>query len=399
MRTDLTLPEAVETLTGILAEPKLEHVTLLEAYHRVLADDLVSLVDHPSSDDSGLDGFAVRLEDTQSATPENPVRLTVVGEVAAGSGALKLKLEPNQAVKVFTGATVPDGTTGIAAVENTSRDGVFVLLSRPATPDVRRRGQDLERGQVYLHRGQILRGPQVALAAAMGQGKLPVLERPRIAILSTGDEIFEPGQPLPDGGVYNSNYGLAALVREMGGEAVMLPRVPDDLDSIRQSLDSALDTHLIVSVGGVSMGERDFVRKLMETEGTVHFWRLKLKPGGPPLCGSWRGTPFFGLPGNPVSSMVVFLMVVKAAIFSRWGVREPAYETVTARALTPFKSYGAKLGLQRVKLERDGLEYTVKPFQNQSSQVLRSMVESNALALIPPNSSVHAGDVLEVVRL
>ncbi len=399
MRTDLTLEEAVEILTELLAEPKLERVSLLDASNRVLADDLRSLVDHPSSDDSALDGFAVRLEDTKSATPENPVRLTVVGEVAAGSGAFMGKLEVNQAVKVFTGASVPDGTTGIAAVENTFRDGAFVILNRPATPDVRRRGQDLERGRAYLGRGQILRGPQIALAAAMGHGNLPVLERPRIAILSTGDEVFEPGEDLPDGGVYNSNYGLAALVREMGGEPIVLPRVPDDLDSIRASLDSALSAHLIVSVGGVSMGERDFVRKLLETEGTVHFWRLKLKPGGPPLCGTWRSTPFFGLPGNPVSSMVVFMMVVKAAFYARYGVLEKPYETVMARALTPFKSYGAKLGLQRATLAQDGPEFTVKPFSNQSSQVLRSMVESNALAMIPPNSSVNAGDVIEVVRL
>jgi molybdopterin molybdotransferase len=399
MRTDLTLVEAVETLTGLLAEPKLERVSLLDASKRVLADDLRSLVDHPSSDDSALDGYAVRLEDTRGATPENPVRLAVVGEVAAGASAFTKRLETGQAVKVFTGATVPDGTTGIAAVENTSRDGAFVMLNRPATPDVRRRGQDLERGRAYLGRGQILRGPQIALAAAMGHGNLPVLGRPRIAILSTGDEIVEPGQDLPDGGVYNSNYGLAALVREMGGEPIMLPHVPDNLDSIRSSLDSALDAHLIASVGGVSMGERDFVRTLLETEGTVHFWRLKLKPGGPPLCGSWRGTPFFGLPGNPVSSMVVFMMVIKAAFYARYGVLEKPYETVLARALVAFKSYGAKLGLQRATLAQDGPEFTVKPFSNQSSQVLRSMVESNALALIPPDSSINAGDVLEVVRL
>ncbi len=399
MRTDLTLAEAVETLRELLPEPKLERVSLLDASHRVLADDLRSLVDHPSSDDSALDGYAVRLEDTKSATPENPVKLEVVGEVAAGSGAFMGTLEAGQAAKVFTGATVPDGTTGISAVENTSRDNEFVLLSRPATPDVRRRGQDLERGRAYLGRGQILRGPQIALAAAMGHGKLPVLERPRIAILSTGDEVFEPGDDLPDGGVYNSNYGLAALVREMGGDPIMLPRVADDLDSIRSSLDSALSAHLIVSVGGVSMGERDFVRKLLETEGTVHFWRLKLKPGGPPLCGTWRSTPFFGLPGNPVSSMVVFMMVVKAAFYARYGVLEKPYETVMARASVSFKSYGAKLGLQRATLVQDGPEFTVKPFSNQSSQVLRSMVESNALALIPPDSSVKAGDVIEVVRL
>jgi molybdopterin molybdotransferase len=411
VKTDVTLEEAIDILAGILPVPKLERLGLLEAHGRVLAEPLSSLVDHPSADDSALDGFAVRLEDTLQATPESPVRLVVLAQVAAGSEAISLRLEAGQAVQVFTGATVPEGATGIVMVENTSRDGDVVIVHKPGTADIRKRGQDLEQGQTYLHPGTILRGAQLALAAAMGHATLPVLERPRIGILATGDELLEPGEPLPPGGVYNSNsYGLAGMIRELGGEPVILPKVQDDPDILRSALseiglNDVGDLHLLLSSGGVSMGERDFVRLLLEREGKVHFWRIRVKPGGPPLCGEWNGLPFFGLPGNPVSSLVIFLMVVKPALYKRWGILEPAYETVKATAQTPVKGAGAKLGLMRVNLERvrlepdAGLGWTVRSFGNQSSNVLRSMVEANGLAIVPPHTNIEIGETLEVVRL
>jgi molybdopterin molybdotransferase len=406
VKTDVTLEEAIDILAGILPVPKLERVGLLEAHGRVLAKPLASLVDHPSADDSALDGFAVRLEDTLQATPEAPVRLRVLAQVAAGSEAVSLRLEAGQAVQVFTGATVPEGATGIVMVENTTTDGEFVVVSKPGTADIRKRGQDLEQGKTYLRPGTILRGAQLALAAAMGHATLPVLERPRIGILSTGDELLEPGEPLPPGGVYNSNsYGLAGMIRELGGEPVILPKVQDDPDLLRSSLNAVGDLHLLLSSGGVSMGERDFVRLLLEREGKVHFWRIRVKPGGPPLCGEWNGLPFFGLPGNPVSSLVIFLMVVKPALYKRWGILEPAYETVKATAQTAVKGAGAKLGLMRVNLERvrlepdAGLGWTVRSFSNQSSNILRSMVEANGLAIVPPHTNIEIGETLEVVKL
>jgi molybdopterin molybdotransferase len=400
MRTDLTLPEAVEALTSVLRPPRLETAPLLEAWGRVLAHSLASLVDHPSADDSALDGYAVRLEETLNATPEAPVRLRVVGEVAAGSVRFSSALELGQAVKVFTGAPVPEGSSGIVMVEHTVRDGELVIVNRPGTPDIRRKGQDLERGKMYLELGTRLNGASLALAAAMGHAQLPVLERPRIAILSTGDEIFEPGEVLPEGGVYNSNsYGLAALLREIGAEPIMLPKIEDGLEPLKDALRKAYNAHLVLTIGGVSMGERDFVRKLLETEGRVDFWRLKIKPGGPPLLGEFEGIPIFGLPGNPVSSLVVYHMVVKPALFKAWGIREPAYETVRAKAATPFKSAGAKTGLWRAHLEWREDHFEVSAFSNQSSQVLRSLVQSNALAIVPAQETRDVGEWLEVIRL
>ena len=234
----------------------------------------------------------------------------------------------------------------------------------------------------------------------MGYASLLVVERPKIAILSTGDEIIEPGQPLPEGAVYNANsYGLAAKLLEMGAEPILLPKVPDDLENTRNAILAATEAHLVLTIGGVSMGERDFVRKLLETEGSIDFWRIKVKPGGPPILGALAGVNVFGLPGNPVSSLVIFDVVVKAALFAWLGMLEPAYETVRAIASTPFKSAGAKQGLWRANLTWTDTHYCVAAFSNQSSQVLRSLVQSNALAIVPPQETREIGDWLEVIRL
>ena len=400
MQTNLTIPQAVAALVAALPKLKLENVALLKATNRVLATDLSSLVDHPNTNDSALDGYAVRLEETLSATPKNPVRLQVVGQVAAGAKAFGQRLGANQAVKVFTGGAVPLGATGIAMVENTTQEADFVLLHQPAVPEIRLRGQDLEAGKMYLPKGTRLNGSSLALAAAMGYATVPVLERPKIAILSTGDEIIEPGQPLPEGAVYNANsYGLAAKLLEMGALPILLPKVPDDLENTKSAILAAKQAHLVLTIGGVSMGERDFVRKLLETQGTIDFWRIGVKPGGPPILGHLEGIPVFGLPGNPVSSLVVFEVVVKAALFVQLGILEPAYETVRAKASTAFKSAGAKQALWRANLTWTGDHYSVAAFSNQSSQVLRSLVQSNALAVIPPQETRAIGDWLEVIRL
>jgi molybdopterin molybdotransferase len=399
MQTDLGISEAIEALYNVLPPLKLETVPLLQAAGRTLGADLHSLVNHPNTNDSALDGYAVRLEETTSATAQNPVRLRVVGEVAAGAKAFSSQLESGQAVKIFTGGTVPSGATGIAAVEHTSRDGEYVLLLQPAVPEIRYTGQDLEAGQVYLLKGTGLDGASLALAAAMGHADVPVFERPRVAILSTGDEIIEPGQPLPEGAVYNAgSYGLYAKLLEMGAEPVLLPKVEDNLDSLRQAMLSAKGAHLLLTIGGVSMGERDFVRKLLETEGTPIFWRIKVKPGGPPMLGLFEGVVVFGLPGNPVSSLVVFDVVVRAALRRAMGSLE-GLPTVRAKATTPFKGAGAKQGLWRATVTWTGEHYSVAAFSNQSSQVLRSLVQSNGLAVVPPFESREVGDWLEVLLL
>jgi molybdopterin molybdotransferase len=399
MRQDVTLEEAVGLLAEALPRPSREVVSLQNALGRVLADDVSSRADHPSLDDSAVDGYAVITADTATATTDSPARLRVVAEIPAG-GPWQGRVRQGEAARIFTGAPVPDGADGIVMVEDSRLDGDHVLLSRPARREIRPRGQDLRRGETYLRRGDLLGYGHVALAAAMGHAVLPVLERPRIALLATGDELTQPGEELPPGGVYDSNsFGLAALARSSGAEVRTLDRVRDDPDGLRAALDGAGDAHLILTSGGVSMGERDYVRHVIEREGNVLFWRVLLKPGGPPLLGEWRGRLIFGLPGNPVSALVVFLAIVKPALYRAWGINQDPLETVLATAEGPFSGAGRKLALARGTLEaRDG-SWVVRPYSNQSSGVLRSVVEANCLVKVPPGAQVAPGDKVEAIRL
>ena len=402
MRTSLTVEEALQTVlehTRPLTE--VEEVPLAEALGRVLARDLEALADHPDVDNTAVDGYAARAEDTAGASPENPVRLRWIGESPAGR-PFPGRLGPGEAVSVYTGAPLPEGADAVVAVEDTERDGEFVVLYKPATPkDIRPKAQDLQKGRVYLKRGDVLTPGRVGLAAGMGHATLPVVRRPRVGILSTGDEVVEPGTPLPPGGVYNSNaYSVAALVREAGGEPVLLGKVDDTIPELKARLEGAGQLDLILTSGGVSMGDYDIVRHLLEQEGTIHFWKILQRPGGPPLFAEFAGTPLFGLPGNPVSAMVVFFLYGRPMLFKMLGRTDPPYRKVRAVADDFFKGAGKKVAFRRAVLRYDPDApggHRVASVDNQSSGVLRSMAFGNALVIVPPHTHVEAGEVVDVI--
>jgi molybdopterin molybdotransferase len=288
-------------------------------------------------------------------------------------------------------------------VEVTERDGDTVIIRRPAKrDDIRPRAQDLRTGRVYLNAGQRLSPAAVGVAASMGHAVLPVVRRPRVGILATGDEVIEPGEPIRDGQVYNSNsYSVAGLVREAGGEPVVLPRAVDDADELRIILEGVGGVDLLVTSGGVSMGNYDFVRDLLIYEGTVHFWKVAIRPGGPALFGEWRGTPVFGLPGNPVSSMVVFLLLTRAFLHAALGSSEPLpYDRrLVATAASEFKGAGFKEAYRRGVLTHQSGRYLVSSTGDQSSGILTSMLFGNCLAVIPPHTDIAQGETLEVIPL
>ncbi len=403
MRSDISIIEAISLVRAAAPRLTSERVPLLEAYGRTLAEPLASRVDHPSCNNSALDGYACRAADTQGASPERPVRLKVVGDVPAGA-LLAGTVAPGQAVGIYTGSPMPPGTDAVAAVEDTERDGAEVLLSRPASPDdIRPRGQDLLTGEVYLQAGQRLGPAAVGVAAAMGYAELPVIRRPRVGILATGDEVLEPGQVIRDGQVYNSNsYSVAGLVRQAGAEPVVLPRVVDEPRALRRALSEAGGLDLLLTSGGVSMGSHDFVRDLLLKEGTVHFWKVAIRPGGPALFGEWRGLPVFGLPGNPVSSMVVFLLIARVWIHTALGLTEPLpwERRLVATAGSAFKGAGYKEAFRRATLTFDADRgYTVCSTGNQSSGVLTSMLAADCLAVVPLQRDIGVGERLEVIPL
>ena len=310
---------------------------------------------------------------------------------------------PGEAVGIYTGAPVPQGADAIIGVEHTKVSGGRVALSQPASGgDIRPKAQDLRRGDVYLRRGQRLTEAAVGIAAAMGYAEVPVTKRPRIGILATGDELAEPGEPFREGQVYNSNaYALAALVSSAGGEAIRLPNVRDDLELLEAGL-AGLELDLLLTSGGVSMGRYDFVRDLLFTRGTVYFWKVAMKPGGPVLFGRYGDLPLLGLPGNPVSSLVVFKLLGEAFLATALGSTEPLpyYRRRPAYSATPFRGAGFKETFARVTLSYDADGRTVATSTgNQSSGVLRSLLLADALAVVPPHTDIGVGEKLEVIVL
>lgn len=408
-KTQLSVAEAITLIQqeAHKVRPSSHATALTQSFGRILAKDLRSKVAHPSLDNSALDGYACRADDTAHASQDNPVTLNVIGDVPAGA-VFSGELGVGEALSIYTGAPVPAGADAVIRVEDTvkdtGREGNTVKLFAPASAgDIRKRGQDFEVGAPLLKKGTRLDAASIAVAAAMGHAQLPVLQKPRIGILATGDEVIEPGQSIRDGQVYNSNsYALVGLVRSAGGKAVLLPNVEDDKEKLESTLAATQNLDLLLTSGGVSMGKYDFVRDLLFEDGTVHFWKVAMKPAGPVLFGQWRDLPVLGLPGNPVSSMIAFLILAKAFIHTALGATEPLPYYRRQKAVTdvPLKSAGFKKTFIRLvaKQNEDG-KLHVNTTGNQNSGVLTSMLYANALAVVPPHTQYAAGDELEVISL
>ncbi len=399
MRLDVSVEEALDLIQEAARPLGQEEVPLREALGRVVAEEVRALVDHPERDDSAVDGYACRLEDTLGAGPESPVRLRVLGESPAGRPFLG-PVGPGEAVALYTGAPIPPGADAVVRVEDTRREGPYVLLFRPASrEEIRPKGQDFRKGEVYLRPGDLLTPGRLALAAGLGYPRLRVYRRPRVGILATGDEVVEPGEPLPPGGVYNANaYGLLGMVVEAGGEPVLLPRAQDRPEALLEALEAARPLDLLLTSGGVSVGAYDLVRKVLEERGEVVFWRVKQQPGKPLLFARLGEVLVLGLPGNPVSSLVSFFLYGRPLLFRLQGRTDPPYRALRARALTPFAGASGRKAFRRGVLRFEG-EPVVRTTGNQSSGVLLSMALGNALVVVPPGGQVEEGAWAEVIPL
>ena len=406
-KSQISVDEALEILRAHAQPLESEQVDLLDAFGRTLAEDLTSQVDHPSCDNSALDGYACREADTLDATQENPVSLKLIGDIPAGS-VFEGEVGAGEAVGIYTGAPVPEGADAIIGVEyteqQTGQQGDTVLLKKPASKgDIRPRAQDLKEGEVYLKKGTRLTPSSVGIAASMGYPTLKVSKKPKVGILATGDEVIDPGEPIRDGQVYNSNaYSVAGLIQQAGGVPVMLPKVEDNPEKLKGAVEALGGLDLLVTSGGVSMGKYDFVRDLLFDEGTVHFWKVAMKPGGPAMFGAWRGLPVFGLPGNPVSSMVVFYLLTQVWLGTALGsTASPLFhKRITATAATDFRGTNSKVTLNRAALSFDSERgYLAHSTGSQSSGVLTSMLSADVLVVVPPSQEVKAGDRVEVIPL
>jgi molybdopterin molybdotransferase len=406
--TQISVAEAIKILQERVPKLESERLPLPLCFGCILAEDIKALVDHPSLDNSAMDGYACKLGDTLTASDETPVRLEVIADIPAGS-VFDGEVQPGQAVSIYTGAPMPKGTDAVVPVEktvfieSTGLEQPYVIVSQAADPtNVRPKGQDFKTGDVHLKRGLKLSAASVGLAAGMGHATLQVMKRPRVGILATGDEVIEPGKPIRDGQVFNSNtYSIAGLVQAAGAEAVILPNVHDDKTALARALAQAGQLDLMLTTGGVSMGKYDFVRDLLFEEGEVHFWKVAMKPAGPVLFGTWNDLPILGLPGNPVSCMIAFIILAKAFLQASTGETTPLpyQQRAFAIAENDLKGAGIKETFARVSLHHSNDGLHVKTTGNQSSGVLTSMLFADGLAIVPPMMSYKKGEGLEVIRL
>ncbi|MDE2949534.1 MAG: molybdopterin molybdotransferase MoeA [Chloroflexota bacterium] len=401
-------------LAKILADMKTlpaETVSLPEAHNRVIAEDIVSPIDLPPFHNSAMDGYAIHYEDSVDADPANPVTLSVAMDILAGS-APAARLEPGQAARIMTGAPVPAGATAVIPVEDTDDDWskdensplpASARLHRPLAPgeNIRRAGENIAAGATVMAAGAVIGPAEIGMLAGIGCRRVDVIRQPKVAILSSGDELVDIYDDLTPGKIRDTNgYTLAGLIRQAGGIPIRLPIAKDTLDSIRALYRRALEINpdLLISTAGVSVGAADLVKGVMNELGDIDFWRINMRPGKPLAYGTIQGLPFFGLPGNPVSTMVTFEVLVKPALAKIAG-RPFKQQTVKAIAAGALKSDGRR-SYNRVILSQENGRIMAGTTGIQSSGALMSMVKADGLAIIPEGTTdVPPGSELDVILL
>jgi molybdopterin molybdotransferase len=386
----LSVDEALEVLlAGARAVAQIEEVPTLEAAGRVLARAQVSTMDVPPMDNSAMDGYAVRSTDVQS--PDT--RLKVAQRIQAG--AVGAALAPGTAARIFTGAPIPAGADAIVMQEFCAADGDAVVVKKVPEKDawIRRRASDIAKGAQVLAAGIRLQPQDTGLAASVGLKSLPVFRRVRMGLFFTGDELVMPGDPLPPGRIYNSNrFTLSGLARVFGCEVRDYGIVPDSLEATRAVLKrAAAECDVIVTSGGVSVGDADFVKPAVEAEGSLLMWKIAMKPGRPLAFGRVGDAAFIGLPGNPVSSFVTFLIFVRPFLLRTQGIVDATPRAIAARADFDWAEPDARREFLRVKWNAQG---GLEIYPTQDSAVLTSTAWADGLVDNPPNHAIRRGDTV-----
>ena len=400
---------AAEALAHILAQTPVlgfETVTLGEGLGRVLGEEVHSARVLPPADNSAMDGYAVCAADCARATDAAPVWLPVAFDVPAGSADVPA-LARGTAARILTGAPVPPGADSVVRQEDTERDGerVAIRVVPELGENVRRAGEDVERGELVLEAGARIGPAQVGMLASLGRTVVAVHQRPRVAVLSGGDELVEPDGDVAGGRIVSSNsWSIAAQCRELGAEPIYLGIARDTPDDIERRLRAGLAADVIVSSAGVSVGDRDFVRGVLEKLGCrLHFWGVRIKPGFPLAFGrvgdDARGPLVFGLPGNPVSAMMTFEQFVRPALLRMQGARRLHRPIVRARLAEAMRKKPGRMHLVRVTLERDGETVVARSTGNQSSGVLKSMIRAQGILIFPAEASELAAGASATVQV
>jgi len=412
----LSVEQALEQILSHVDVLEEEESPILGCLGQVLAEDIHSAINIPPLDNSAMDGYAVQSKDTHGASPQSPRFLRVIDTVTPGSIS-RHEVEPGAAIRIMTGAPIPKGADAVVRFEDTdeaqhkgSSDEVGILRQVEAGFDIRRAGEDIAKGSMVLSKGVVLRPSEIGVLASLGRNRVKVIRRPVVAILATGDEIVDISQPLPAGKIYNSNtYSVAALVLRYGGIPRILGIASDSEDSLVAKLHRGQDADLLITTGGVSLGDYDVVRDVLLKEGEIVFWKVRLKPGKPLAFGTVKGfskagadrnIPYLGLPGNPVSAMVTFELFVRPAILTMMGKKNLTKPTVEAVIEEPIANEDGRRVFVRAVVEKRGEQYFARLTGPQGSGILTSMTLANGLAIVPEDKpGVKAGDIVQVMML
>jgi len=399
----ISVRQALDLVLEGLPRTGQESVPLGAAGGRVLAADVAAPRDVPPFRNSAMDGYAVRSADVAAASPTAPVALRVLETVGAGSVA-RQAVGAGTAIRIMTGAPLPDGADAVVRVEDTGEDGANVLVRAAvaARGNVRDAGEDMRAGEVVLESGRRLRPADIGLLASLGLPTIAVARRPRVAIIATGDELVDVGEPLGPGQIVNSNaYTLAAAVEEAGGEAIRLGIVRDQPERLRAAFAEAMTADVALSTGGVSVGNFDYVRPILSELGyQERFWKVAQKPGKPLTFGLCGRKPVFGLPGNPVSSLVCFYLYVLPALRAMMGRAQVHLPTAAATLAAPLRGAAGLTEFVRCSLHGPPDAYEARSTGTQSSGALRSLSLGDGLIVAPPDSgTLAAGARVRVVLL
>ena len=414
----ISIEEALERILSYVEVLQPEEKPLLDALGQVLAEDVEAAFEIPPLDNTAMDGYAVRAGDTAGATGDTPVALNVIGEVAAGY-QFEAAVGPGKAVRIMTGAPVPAGADAIVPFEETDEPfekapagtrklTASVRVYKEARPgaNIRRAGEDVRAGQVVVRSGTVLRPSEIGVIASVGRATVKVIRRPVVAVLSTGDELLEPGQQRTGARIYDSNaHSVGTLVRRHGGEALLLGIAKDTVEALTAKINEGLSADMIITSAGVSRGDYDVVKDVLTREGEIDFWTVAMKPGKPLAFGCFRRDgrviPHIGLPGNPVSAMVAFELFGRPAMMKMMGKtnwRRPIVRAIAEERIVNRNDPRLFLARCIVK-ERDG-KYYASLTGEQGSGILTSMMKANALTLIPADVDVvEPGEEIDVMMI